>query len=301
MTMTDYIIIVALVAIACLALAGALGYRLSDTNRQALGALNGQSLEAAKIEASVSEAHMGKFAANTGGVPGESGMTGTGAAAGNEDAIGVDSGENETWEKFKDKFAKNIVKAAKENYKINVNEVMKETARDLKMSEEIYAQMVKRVPEVFAVHGEQGAINALEALTDVTTTMSRAQYADKAVKVFNIVEKTAKVGSVVGSIPDILDFTSELEKSVTDPAHQSEHEGTAVGQVAGVVGSAAAGAALITLTAPVTAPVLVVGLLGAAAGALIGIVLKPAGGWVGGKLGSWFDSQRAERTVIRED
>lgn len=45
MTMTDYIIIVALVAIACLALAGALGYRLHDTSRQAIGALNGESLK----------------------------------------------------------------------------------------------------------------------------------------------------------------------------------------------------------------------------------------------------------------
>lgn len=253
-------------------------------------------LKAAKIEVGVSETHLGNFAANSGGDPSGNGTPGSGSSAGTTGPKDSKADEDKTWDDFKEKLQENLIEAAKENYSVKVNKLFESVAEDLELSQDVYQKMLKRAAEEYAIHGEQGSINALEALQDVRATISRAEEASKAVKTFEILEKGSTVASVVGAYSDIVDFTAEMEKAVTDPAHQSQHEGTAVGQATGAVVGAWAGAALIGVTAPVSVPMLVVGVVGAT---LIGIVATPLFGSLGGKLGGWFDSKRSERTVIR--
>jgi len=298
-TMTDYLFFLALVAVACIVLASVFGHRLRDISRRSTGALAGQSLAVAEKNVEVGDTHMGNFA----GRDGNGLESGSNVSPGGENVGNVGNGlisstlgggevsnthEDELWNKFKDKLEKNIVKAAKEDYKVNINSVFKAAAQDLDLTEEVYQQMVKRAAAEYAIRGEMGAINTLEALQDVRATLARGQEASKAVAIFDVLDKGSKVISVVGAVKDIYDFGSEMEKSMSDPAHQHEHEGNAVGTAVGAAG----GAALIAFTAPISVPVLIIGVIGAT---LIGVLAKPAFGW----LGSWFDGVKADRTVVK--
>lgn len=292
-TLTDYVIVLALVAIASIAVVGAFGTRLKDVAKGEISALAGENSTAMKISVEITDATLGDFASAKGGNAGtgdankEGGSGGGAGESGAQPGEGKNAEQDNLWEQFRDEVAKKMVEGAVERYDVTVNQVFKSVAEDMHLTQEIYEQMVQRAAKEFALGGELASVNAMEALQDVRSTLLRAQDASKAVQVFEVLETGVKV---VGTAVDVIDFGSEMYKAANDPAHQFEHEGRAVGGAAGAV----LGAGLISVTAPVSVPVLIVGVVGAA---LLGVLLKPIGGY----FGSIADDARAKPTIVKRN
>ncbi|MBI3869687.1 MAG: hypothetical protein HY299_14285 [Verrucomicrobia bacterium] len=291
MAASEFLVVLAVIALACILLFGAFGSRLRGTASQTISALQGVAKPSTPVQLDVTSSTMRDFTSDPGTSNASGGPAGPGKNDNNEHPSDTSAHEGalteEMWNEFKKDVGNKLIDAARENYAENVNLIFKEAAKDLGMTEEVYAQALKRAASEFAVNGELASVNAMEALQDVSSTLQRAKDASKAVHVFEVLETGAKVA---GAAVDIVNFGSEILEASRDPAHQHEHEGRAVGVAAGAV----LGAGLISITAPVSVPVLIVGVVGAT---LLGVLLKPIGGYFGGIA----DAAQAKRTIVRRD
>ena len=295
LSLTEQLVLVALIALFCILAAALFGRQGRVTLARGSAALGGNTVTfPAATGAGQSPTDSGAAGGMGSFQPGGTGSAGAVPIA----KVPPGAPKPEDGESFWEELAKSAVEGAEKNADKALEvaqESLIEAAGDLSRSERYLAGAAEKAATDFAKYGEEGSILSQQALQSARTTVVQdAATFEQAAEGFVSAEKLAEPLSVAGDlvkVVGVVEVVKEGVEALDDPANAFKHVGKGVGDAAGI---AVSGAVITFVTGALTA---VVGspLLAVAGGILAAAVI----GWglikLGGYLGSKIDAARRGR------